>query len=238
MADVGRRSGAALRGFGTVGARPLAALHRHLESAAGWPLAGCAGGLPHPDRRDGGGCGLGGGPRIWRLAESRNGHLGRDQFRAGNPSMAGGACHRHGGLSVFRTAGLLLDLRPAPNGEKRRARRHPGRPAASASSGSVFTSPNWKLEAAISISVYSVLVFVLLRLGLVATMAAVFFIDSFNLISLGADWKTWYAPAGLATFFLLLGIAIFAFWRFARFARVVQRRRESLKEEVRRQKAE
>ena len=66
-------------------------------------------------------------------------------------------------------------------------------------------------------------------------MAAVFFIDSFNLISLGADWKTWYAPAGLATFFLLLGIAIFAFWRFARFARVVQRRRESLKEEVRRQ---
>ena len=81
------------------------------------------------------------------------------------------------------------------------------------SSGSVFTSPNWKLEAAISISVYSVLVFVLLRLGLVATMAAVFFIDSFNLISLGADWKTWYAPAGLATFFLLLGIAIFAFWR-------------------------
>src|ERR1039458_10614185 len=103
MADVGRHSGAALRGFGTVGARPLAALHRHLESAAGWPLAGCAGGLPHPDRRDGGGCGLGGGPRIWRLAESRNGHLGRDQFRAGNPSMAGGACHRHGGLSVFRT---------------------------------------------------------------------------------------------------------------------------------------
>ena len=81
------------------------------------------------------------------------------------------------------------------------------------SSGSVFTSPNWKLEAAISISVYSVLVFVLLRLGLVATMAAVFFIDSFNLISLGADWKAWYAPSGLATFFLLLGIAIFAFWR-------------------------
>src|ERR1022692_2423131 len=96
----------------------LALLYVALEPLvrARWPhsivtwnrlLAGCAGGLPHPDRRDGGGCGLGGGPRIWRLAESRNGHLGRDQFRAGNPSMAGGACHRHGGLSVFRTAGLL-----------------------------------------------------------------------------------------------------------------------------------
>ena len=79
--------------------------------------------------------------------------------------------------------------------------------------GGTFTSSNWKLSAAISIGVYSVLVFVLLRLGLVATMAAVFFIDSFNLITLGADWKTWYAPAGLATFLLLLGIAIFAFWR-------------------------
>lgn len=42
---------------------------------------------------------------------------------------------------------------------------------------------------------------------------AVFFIDSSNLINLGADWKTWYAAAGLATFFLVVGIAIFAFWR-------------------------
>jgi hypothetical protein len=81
------------------------------------------------------------------------------------------------------------------------------------SSGNVFSSPNWKLQAAISIGIYSVLILVLLRLGLVATMAAVFFIDSFNLITLGTDWKTWYAPAGLASFALLLGIAVFAFWR-------------------------
>ena len=79
--------------------------------------------------------------------------------------------------------------------------------------GGLFSSPDWKLMAAIDIGMYSVLVFVLLRLGLVATMAAVFFIDSVNMITLGADWKTWYAPFGLATFALLLGIAIFAFWR-------------------------
>src|ERR1039458_6163004 len=213
MAEVGRRSGAALRGFGTVGARPLAALHRHLESAAGWPLAGCAGGLPHPDRR------------------GINSALGTRQWLAAHAIVMEGSLF-FGLLVFFSICGLRQMVRKDV-------------PAAILaalllvlSSGSVFTSPNWKLEAAISISVYSVLVFVLLRLGLVATMAAVFFIDSFNLISLGADWKTWYAPAGLATFFLLLGIAIFAFWRFARFARVVQRRRESLKEEVRRQKAE
>jgi hypothetical protein len=77
----------------------------------------------------------------------------------------------------------------------------------------VFASSNWKVKAAIYLGMYSVLVFVLLRLGLVATIAAVFFLDSFNLITLGADWKTWYAPAGLASFLLLLGIAVFAFWR-------------------------
>jgi hypothetical protein len=79
--------------------------------------------------------------------------------------------------------------------------------------GAIFSSSNWKVTAAIYIGVYSVLVFVLLRLGLVATFAAVLFIDSFNLITLGADWKTWYAPAGLASLLFLLGIAIFAFWR-------------------------
>jgi len=81
------------------------------------------------------------------------------------------------------------------------------------SEGGLFTSSNWKVMAAIHIGMYSVLLFVLLRLGLVATMAAVFFIDATNLITLGADWKTWYAPSGLATFLLLLGIAVFAFWR-------------------------
>jgi len=79
--------------------------------------------------------------------------------------------------------------------------------------GGVFTSSNWKVTAAIYVGVYSTLVFVLLRLGLVATIAAVFFIDSFNLITLGTDWKAWYAPAGLASALLLLAIALFAFWR-------------------------
>jgi predicted Ser/Thr protein kinase len=79
--------------------------------------------------------------------------------------------------------------------------------------GNAFESPDWKVSVAIYLVMYSVLVFVLLRLGLVATMAAAFFIDGTNLVSLGPDWNTWYAPAGLASFLLLLGIAVFAFWR-------------------------
>ena len=79
--------------------------------------------------------------------------------------------------------------------------------------GGVFTAPDWKVALAIYMCMYSMLLFVLLRLGLVASMVAVFFIDSCNQINLGADLKTWYAPAGIATFLFLLGIAVFAFWR-------------------------
>ena len=79
--------------------------------------------------------------------------------------------------------------------------------------GNVFSSPHWQLELAIYGTLLSVLMFGLLRFGLVATMASVFFINSCNNITLGANWRTWYAPYGIATLFLLLGIAVFAFWR-------------------------
>lgn len=53
----------------------------------------------------------------------------------------------------------------------------------------------------------------LLRYGLVTIIVAVFFIDSMDSLGLGSDWKTWYAPAGLATLSLLAGIAVYGFWR-------------------------
>jgi serine/threonine protein kinase len=79
--------------------------------------------------------------------------------------------------------------------------------------GEVVNNPDWKVAATIYIVLFSVLAFALLRYGLVATIAAVYFINSFNAITLGGDWRTWFAPAGLATLLLLLGIALFAFWR-------------------------
>jgi hypothetical protein len=41
----------------------------------------------------------------------------------------------------------------------------------------------------------------------------VFFDSGLDKLALGTDWKTWYAPAGLATLGLLAAIAILAFWR-------------------------
>jgi hypothetical protein len=76
-----------------------------------------------------------------------------------------------------------------------------------------FRSPHWQLELALRVVIFAVLAFVLLRFGLVATVAAMFFDGGFDKLALGADWKTWYAPAGLATLTLLAGIAILAFWR-------------------------
>jgi len=81
------------------------------------------------------------------------------------------------------------------------------------SNGGIFDSPDWPVKFAMYAGIFAVLIFVLLRFGLVATMAAIFFLNSFNKITLGSDWKTWYAPSGLATLVLLLGIAVFAFWR-------------------------
>jgi serine/threonine-protein kinase len=77
----------------------------------------------------------------------------------------------------------------------------------------VVTSPDWPIVAGIFICISAILVFVLLRFGFVATMSAIFFIDSFDAILLGLDWKTWYAPAGIATLMLLLAITLWAFWR-------------------------
>ena len=79
-------------------------------------------------------------------------------------------------------------------------------------SGSI-TSSNWQVKTAIYLLVFGVLLLVLLRYGLVTIIVACYFLDTFDSIGLGADWKTWYAPAGLATVALLGGIAVYAFWR-------------------------
>ena len=74
-----------------------------------------------------------------------------------------------------------------------------------------FTSSNWQVKTVIYLFVFGALLMVLLRYGLVTIVAAAFFLDSFDALGLGGDWKAWYAPAGLATAALLAGIAIYAF---------------------------
>jgi hypothetical protein len=77
--------------------------------------------------------------------------------------------------------------------------------------GNKFQGEDWPIELAIYVAVYAVLIVMLLRWGLVATIMTVFFGNCFNNLTLGADWKTWYAAPSLATAALLLGIAVWAF---------------------------
>ena len=63
------------------------------------------------------------------------------------------------------------------------------------------------------LAIYTVVAYVLMRMGLVATIALIFYVNSFNGLWLGTDWTTWYTPTGVATLTLMLGIAVFAFWR-------------------------
>ncbi|HEY7390279.1 MAG TPA: serine/threonine-protein kinase [Bryobacteraceae bacterium] len=71
---------------------------------------------------------------------------------------------------------------------------------------------HWQLVAAY-LALFSLLIFVLVRLGLVAFCATAFFANTANDVIVGADWSTWYASYGLATLALLLAVALFAFWR-------------------------
>ena len=79
--------------------------------------------------------------------------------------------------------------------------------------GNGFTSSNWQAKTAVYLFIFAVLILVLLRYGLVTIVVACFFINTFDNIGVGGDWKTWYAPAGLATVALLAGIAVYGFWR-------------------------
>jgi serine/threonine-protein kinase len=72
---------------------------------------------------------------------------------------------------------------------------------------------NQPAKVAIYLTLYTILVFVLLRFGLVATVSAMFFLNATNAVTLGSDWKAWYAPYGIAVFAFLLGSATLAFWR-------------------------
>ena len=67
------------------------------------------------------------------------------------------------------------------------------------------------VEVGIYLVVYGLIIFSLLRFGLVVTISMVFFLGIANSITLGSDWSTWAAPYGIATMSVLLGLALLAF---------------------------
>jgi len=79
--------------------------------------------------------------------------------------------------------------------------------------GEFTRSSNWYVDGAFFVTVYTILMFVLLRVGLVALVSAIFFANGFDGILVGSDWGAWYTPLSVATMLLLAGMALVAFWR-------------------------
>jgi serine/threonine-protein kinase len=78
--------------------------------------------------------------------------------------------------------------------------------------GGILNGEHVLINVAIFLAVYFALFLVLLRFGLVASVASIFFVNSFQTIVVGFDWSTWFAPYGLASVVLMLVLAIGAFW--------------------------
>ena len=78
--------------------------------------------------------------------------------------------------------------------------------------GGIFSSPNWQVRAVMYVIVYFVIFAAMLRFGLLATIATVFFVNGISAIEVGFDWSTWYAPYGIAALVFLLALAAGAFW--------------------------
>jgi predicted Ser/Thr protein kinase len=77
----------------------------------------------------------------------------------------------------------------------------------------IYREENLAVMLLVWVALYAALIFTLLRFGLVATIAAAFFIDSVQYMTISTERISWATPSGVATLVWLIGIAVFAFWR-------------------------
>lgn len=79
--------------------------------------------------------------------------------------------------------------------------------------GKFLRADNPWLEFGIYMAVFTLLMLLLLRVGLVATISFAFFANTISTATIGTDPGAWYFPSGFASLTLLGAIVLFAFWR-------------------------
>jgi predicted Ser/Thr protein kinase len=72
---------------------------------------------------------------------------------------------------------------------------------------------DWLIAYAIQVFAYSAIALVLLRMGLVATLACLLFLDLMGDFVLGSDLTVWHASYGMATLAMMLTLVFLAFWK-------------------------
>lgn len=70
---------------------------------------------------------------------------------------------------------------------------------------------HWKVEFVVYALMFGMLIFALLRFGLVVAVMASFIQETLGSVTLGTDFMAWYVPTGLATGAVILIIALIAF---------------------------
>lgn len=77
----------------------------------------------------------------------------------------------------------------------------------------VTNGNNWQMRYAMYACLHTALIFVVLRVGVVAAISTIVFGNLWGETILGTDWSSWYMPYGFATLLVVLGVSIFAFWK-------------------------
>jgi hypothetical protein len=81
------------------------------------------------------------------------------------------------------------------------------------SEGTVVNSSHVLATASLYAIIYTALMFLLLRFGLVSTIGMIVFVNSMERITLGTDLRAWWVPYGLAVMAATVALAAYAFWR-------------------------
>jgi hypothetical protein len=79
--------------------------------------------------------------------------------------------------------------------------------------GSLRDSTNVALDVSLFMTIHTVFAFVLLRMGLIPAIVAIFTINMFGNIPAAAEWTAWYNPTAVLLIALLLSMPLYGFWR-------------------------
>lgn len=77
----------------------------------------------------------------------------------------------------------------------------------------VAAGNNWQFRYTIYACLYTVLIFIVLRIGVVAAVSWIVVANLWGDALLGTDWASWYMPYGVSTITVVLAGACYAFWK-------------------------
>ena len=78
---------------------------------------------------------------------------------------------------------------------------------------SIWYESNPWMRFSLLTAIFAILATVLTRMGVVASIASIFFLNTMYRINVDLRLSSWYTPYGLATIVLLVSIATYGFWR-------------------------